>query len=298
MIRAEVLTDRPTIAGFTCDAVGNHGETFFSEPFVWSKGKLIRLPLLPKSEYGAVLGGNDQILIGWSSVDYDERPVSWRPHPRLGWSKATITQLAKRGQATHLGPDGSIYIRYGNPLSGRVSKGKFTSISLGEFALQGIDTAGRLYGYKYKGWNMRIPADMQPGFFTGKSWTPFKLGLDSRGEPVHAMISAVNPDGVAAGSYDGQFALWRNGNLVQPDIGKPIRSDGQAISANGDVVGYAEYPGPVYTRFLWSKGKVQILSEAVTGHKLDSAQKINRKGDIAASVRSDNGMKLYLLRRR
>lgn len=287
VVRCTVLTDARTIAGYTADSRGHHGETDLNKPFVWSSGKLQNLPLLPKSEYGAVLGGKDDLLVGWSAVQGADFPVTWRPDPKKGWAAAKITKLPLEGRATILGADGSIYIQRGNQLVAKFSNYQVTSLNLEDFALRAVDATGNLYGYKYKGWGYKEPANVEPGYFSKTTWRGLPTSVDS----PQAYIWDVNASGVAVGEHDNRFAIWRDGKLIQPDIGKSTYSHGQAINAAGDVVG----SGELLPAFLWSKGQVTDISDVIAGRKLDSAQRINGKGDIVATVRTEKSTRLFLL---
>ena len=104
------LTEDDTVAGFTCDSVGVHGETFFAKPFVWSKGKLSDLPL-GKAEYGHVLAGNARLLVGDVMIDYKDHPATWSPDPQVGWAKARLTILPDlQGRAVAVTATGAVWV--------------------------------------------------------------------------------------------------------------------------------------------------------------------------------------------
>jgi hypothetical protein len=72
------VTEDDTVAGFTCDSVGVHGEAMLGKPFAWSKGTLHWLPL-GGAEYGHVYADTSGVLVGDVEIDYREDTTSSQP---------------------------------------------------------------------------------------------------------------------------------------------------------------------------------------------------------------------------
>ena len=297
-VRCSVLTEQNLVAGFTCTSTGHHGETFMGKPFVWSKGKFVKLPLLPKAEYGHVYGGNDKVILGSVTIDYRPRPVKWGPDPKLGWHKPVVTQLStKEGFAANIGPDGAIWVVNDIAVVGKVSKGVWSDLSFGNFDLKGFDAKGNIYGNKWVAVHFGgKPADTTPGWFSGKTWNTMPIkktgpeyGMDSR-------IESVNASGDAVGNCQNQFAIWQGGKVTLPLAGKYRWSFASDISSSGVALGYASVPDIQKSMaFLWENGKVTNLSNVVPGIELEMGHKVNSRGSVAVSGHVKNEAHLYLL---
>lgn len=306
-VNCTVLTDQETVAGFTCAFTGHHGETFAGKPFVWTQGKFVKLPLLPKAEYGHVYGGNDRVLLGSVAIDYRNRPVKWGPDPKVGWLKPVVTQISSiEGSATHIGPDGAIWIQNGNQLIGNVKDGRWLPVNFGKFALAGFDARGKMYGYKFNGLSFgNRPTGTTPGWYFSETWHELPVIKPSENDFMENALEAVNPAGVAVGNCQDQLAIWQDGKVTLPLRDKFRWSFASDIGSSGAVLGtgaIADINGEMV--FLWKDGKLTDLTRVVPGIKLGYANKVNRHGAIAAWGLKKSGEKLdtkseamlYLLR--
>lgn len=300
-IACTVMTDNLTIAGWACDSLGHHSETFASKPFVWSKGRSHQLPLLPHGRYGKVLDGNDKMLIGSADVNYRHCPVMWTPHPKYGWSRAKVTNLGPaKGQAIVLQSDGTIWIEHELDVVARGKPGHWDPISFGKFNMKGVDARGNRYGNMYKGIYMGgRPADIQTGFFTDRTWTKLPMGRPENGSFLDSKLAAVNSSGTAVGTTENTLAIWTKGKLSRPLHGKHRWSFGHAISESGLVLGRASVPDVDKEMvFLWANGKQIDLTFTIPGVPLDSPGRFNPRGDMTVSGVFKTERRLYLLQSR
>ncbi len=300
-VQCSVLTDQGTVAGYTCDTVGHHGETFMGKPFVWSKGKLHQLTLGPKAEFGHVFDGNDRLLVGSVDIDHRSHPATWTPDPALGWAKAKLKVLTTlEGEATHVGPDGTIWVQNKNEVIGCFQGGKWQKVSMGPFNLEGFDAQSNLYGNQVGGVHFGgRPADTKPGRYVGNTWEAFKVERADPNVHIDHRLLAVNSSGVAVGNCDNQAAIWKNGQLSFP-LGRTKRwSRAYDINDSGMVIGeYAVKDVDSSMPYLWEKGQVQNLSTLVSSISAAEATKINNRGDIAVVGYVKASAHLYLLTRK
>lgn len=299
-VSCTVLSESETVAGFTCDSIGHHGELYAGKPFVWSAGRLHRLPIIKGEEYGHVYAGNNEVLVGSVKRSYRDYPAQWTPDPRLGWSKATLKILSgQEGRATFIGPKGEIYVHKDNSLSGKIVGGKFQTLNFGDFALVGLDSKGRLFGNRHKGVHFGGgPANTKPGVFSNGKWQAFDLIEREANTFVDSYLADVNNDGVSAGKTQFDAAVWKGG---KPTLlfGRTRRwSSANDINDLGEIVGDASVEEVEDSMpFLWSAGKIRDLTSELPKLKYGEGLRINNRGSIAVKGLIKDAAHLYLLRR-
>lgn len=305
-VRKVFFAGEDTLAGYVCESYGMHGEDNHGKPFVWSKGKLYRLPL-GKSKWGHVLAGNDHLLVG-DVVDDDwvYRPVAWTPDAKSGWAKSHLKIVSsKRGRARIVGSDDEIWVQNDEGGIRRLRDRNWVSFTPGKFDMVGVDDLGRLYGnvYSSRGEGGRLektavalfdPSDSNLKMISGQGFS----------------LSAVSGAGEFVGQkapkmtyplLEGERAVMWQGNTKTYLIDLRTNKDGWtesdaalAMNARGAAVGYWCH-GKTRRGFVWENGAFADLYDAVEEVHISDALAINDLGQIAASADYKDGSSLYLL---
>lgn len=299
VIACTVLTNKETVAGYICPSPGNHGETFNSQPYVWSKGKLTRLPLLKNGMYGKVLAGRDDLLVGSVSINYSDFPVQWTPDPVKGWAAAKVTRLSNnQGEGAALSSDGTVWVEKDSVLIAKIQGSKWKNCSYGQFDLKGIDNLGRIFGNKFsKVYFGGDPADTEAGWFLGIRWNRLSKGRAASYYGSSEII-AVNSSGVAVGKgRNNQLAIWKGADIYHP-LSEELRwSYATDINSKGVVLGRCSVEDVESSAtFLLINGKGQNLNQYLPGFEISSAEKLNDSGTVAVQARKGEMEYLYLLR--
>ncbi|MCO5298104.1 MAG: hypothetical protein M9921_14745 [Fimbriimonadaceae bacterium] len=282
------LLEDDTVAGFTCDSVGVHGETFFAKPFVWSKGTLSGLPL-GKAEYGHVYAGTAQLLVGDVMVDHRDHPATWTPDPQGGWAKARLTVLPYlEGRAVAVTPERAVWVAGTESLL-CWNGGKWSKLQLGSFILEGIDAKGRFYGNRFQGFGEGMsPQKTQPAIRNGTRW------IDLVPEGSYDWLNAVNRQGLAVGRVGSRAVLWKSGATTHLFDEKVKWSDARAINGLGQIVGAFTFDGTETHAYVWKDGALRDLWN-VHRDGMQEALAINDRGVIVAKAEAGYETRLYLL---
>jgi probable HAF family extracellular repeat protein len=294
------------LAGSLTEFFGLHGEKNHGKPFVWSQGKVYQLPL-GKSKWGHVLAGNEHLLVGDVLLDdWNYKPATWTPDPKLGWAKARLRIFTSGpGRARVLGKEDEKWVQDYEGDIRCLRNGAWQSYSMGKFQMVGIDKLGRIFGNVYRAYGQGERLEKpRAAFFSPQ--IPTLRFLSEEG----FILTAVNRGGDAVGFKGEKYMLpvvegtravkWTGESMTflfdvtKDKNGWTEPSKAQAINESGTVVGSWSESETTHA-FVWKDGMRVSLLDAVIGVKLERAAAINDRGQIAAVAYSDNGSSLYLL---
>lgn len=232
-VSATVLTEENAVAGFYCDAIGPHGDTRSSRPFVWKGGKLSWLPL-GKFKFGRVFGGRGSTLVGELRDDDDPVPAKWTADPRLGWAKARLTQLSSEPEyGTAVSSNGDVWVQASKTLT-RISGSGRTNYVCPATGFVGLDGQNRIW------WNRWDPGVLSPNpqvvFYEASqlktpSFKLFGFAVNDRGDLCGTDLSSGD-----SSTYEVSVVLC--GKLSKIPLPKNRFSRAMDINDRGEVVGY------------------------------------------------------------
>jgi probable HAF family extracellular repeat protein len=282
--RIWVLKDISTGRAYAINSAGSVvGQNSANQPFLYAKGGLTTLPLLPGTVVGRATGINDRgDIIGTA----DPAAGSTRGWFRAAGTTAPVEILPPAGGSivTPLAVN-SIGLVVGQYLS---ATGWSAFKWLAPSTFVDLHTSGALAdlaadvsnGNKIVGWvNHTGHCDTRAWDFTGND-------LSTLAGACTAAAEGVNNGGVVVGysstanSANPLAVQWSNvGAILNLNFGG-VLSEARAVSDSGRVVGYRELAnGSAPTPLTWYKGTLQILPVLSSGY--GDAVAVNNCGLVA-----------------